>query len=73
MVKFFENIERDGPEWDEPKKPRASYKFLLGKSKKSSKLTGENLHAFLMGECENSPNSKCPKVSEVGAFTTWQT
>ena len=69
MFEFFEMIERDGPDLDEPKKPRASYKSLLGKSKKSSKLTGKDLHNFLVGSCVNSADSKCPEDSEVGVFT----
>ena len=73
MVEFFRMIERDGPDcWDEPKKPKASYKSLLGKSKKSSKLAGKDLHKFLVDSCVNLLILNAPKFPKWGYLQTWQ-
>ena len=71
MVEFFQMIGRYGPDYCyEPEKPKASYKSLLGESKKSTKLAGKDLHKFLMNSCVNSDNPRCRKVSDVGVFTS---
>ena len=71
MINFFHNLKRDGPSvWNEPKKPKANYKLLLGKQKgKFTKLIGQDLHKFLTNSCITSSDVTCPKVSDVGSFT----
>jgi hypothetical protein len=72
MLFYVEDLEKEGPVGKVlPKKPKGDLKSLLGENKKVTKsLSGQELHKYLVTKVTTNEPATCPKVSEVGTFTS---
>ena len=72
MAFFMDDLDKTGPAGKSiPKKPKSDMKSLFGDNKKSKeKLSGHDLHEYLVNSLAKQDNVTCPKVSVAGLRTS---
>ena len=73
MVGFIELLSHEGPAFLKiPKPPKRSLKLLFEPATHSKRLTGHELHTFLVKNLATSGDFSCPRIEEIGDFIDLQ-